>query len=257
MKRIVMVVACLLMVGHTVHSEEFDQKALKEMITQLGNDSFRVRRKAQKGIVAEIGALQKTFLDMLAKAESKPSDELTKLTDKLKGLMQIMESTDKTSDDPEVTMRMQKILVETYPSFVYEQELELQKLIVAEYKNTALEDRQGSGKMAKANIYSVSNAAVLEICDLRIIRLGVKGSDYHNETDRVPIDYDGGWSSSGGTFSFKARDQKTTCTWKDWSFTIDRRDFLIGARKIRIGEGKNILIVDANGGFKSHFKLSR
>lgn len=256
MKRIMITTVCLLMAMTVVTAGDIDNKTLKEMVAQLGEDNFRVRRKAQKGILTGVGSLQEKFLKLLTKANGKPTDELKALVAKLKGLVTILETTNKTSDDPEIKMRLKKILADTYPSFVYDQELGLQKLIVAKFKDMVIEKRDSGGR-AKINIYSIDNAAVMEICDLRIIRVGVKGSDYREQTQTVPIDYNGGWSSSGGDFSFKAREGLTTCTWNEWSFTIEGKDFVIGDKKIPIGQGKNLVIVDAKGGFKSYFKLSK
>jgi hypothetical protein len=256
MKRIMIIAVCLLIARSIVTAGDIDEKTLKAMVAQLGDDGFRVRRKAEKGILTEVSSLQAQFLKLLTKANGKASDELKTLTAKLKVLVVVLETTNKTSDDPEIKMRLKKILMDTYPSFVYDQKLELQKLIVAKFKDTVVEDRNSS-KRVKVNIYSINNAAVMEICDLRVIRVGVKGSEYRQETDTIPIEYQGSWSSGGGSFSFRANSGRTNCIWKEWSFTVEPDGFVIGDRKIPIGKGKNLLIVDAKGGFKSHFKLSQ
>lgn len=257
MKRIAIIVACLVVTIMRADAGELDKATLEKQVTQLGDDSFRIRRTAQKSIVAEMTTLQETFLDLLAKAEDTPSNELKALTAKLKTFTLLMESVAKTSDDPEIKMRMKKIFAQTFPSLVYDQKLPIQKLIVAEFKKEALED-SGNGKIARVNIYAAEDVAVMEIADLRVIRTGYDKSGHHDTSSRIPVSYSGSWSSSSGSsFSFKAKNGQTNCTWKDWNFTVDREGFAIGDRKIPIGKGKNLVIVDNKGAFKCHFELSR
>ena len=226
-----------------------EKKEITSLIKQVQSKEAKTSVVAQKKLISKMQFLQSIYKTALFRHSKKQPNSVIGINKTILELTLMVEKGLK-SKDPEAKFKFQTVLKKINPSILYKQKLDVQKLIYADYKDTKVHQDSDTREFIKANRSYTNSHAVLELCDLRIIRPNTERLKSKEMSSTVYVL----WSRNGSSVSDKfkdfssfTKDFKTTCTWGNLKIIIDEKKIKWGKATIILGTGKKVIIIDKDG----------